>query len=227
MTKRAGAIAIAAALAVTQMVSLSQADLKDAPKKMQDARAVLQELLNSTDRTVPRSLLDNAKCVAVIPGVFKAALGYGVRHGKGVMSCRTASGWSAPSFVNINGGSVGFQIGAESTDLVLFFMNERGARTLVNGRAPITLGGKASVAAGPFGRSGEASTNLNLNAEIYSYARAKGLFAGLSVEGAKLAPDNEDNAEYYGHGMTARELLFGGGPPNVPPDADEFRKALP
>lgn len=228
MTKRAGAIAIAALLATTQMASLARADLKDAPKKFQDARAALQELLSSTDRAVPRSLLDSARCVAVIPGVFKAALGYGVRHGKGVMCCRTADGsWSVPSFVNINGGSVGFQIGAESTDLVLFFMNQRGVRSLVNG-APITLGGKASVAAGPFGRSGEAATNLNLNAEIYSYARSKGLFAGISVEGAKLAPDNEDNADVYGKGVTARRLLFGGPPPeHVPPEAEEFRKALP
>lgn len=226
MTRRSGPIAVAAVLALIQMASLSRADLKDAPKKMQDARAVLQELLGSTDRGVPQELLENAKCVAVIPGVFKAALGYGVRHGKGVMSCRTASGWTTPSFVNINGGSAGFQIGAESTDLVLFFMNERGVRALVNG-APITLGGKASVAAGPFGRSGEASTNLTLKAEIYSYARSKGLFAGISVEGAKLSPDNEDNREYYGRGVTAQQILFGHAPENIPPDAEAFRKTLP
>src|SRR2546422_7475400 len=122
------------------------------------------------------------------------------------MTCRRANGWSGPAFVNISGGSVGFQLGAESTDLVLFFMTERGARSLVNG-SRITLGGKASVAAGPFGRSGEVATNLELKSEIYSYARSKGLFAGLSIEGARLAPNPTDIANYYGRGVTYKQLL--------------------
>jgi lipid-binding SYLF domain-containing protein len=219
------ALAIAAATAT--LASPLLADAADNAKKMTEAKEVFQQLITATDKEVPKELLEKARCVAVIPNVFKAALGYGVRHGKGVMSCRTANGWSAPSFVNINGGSVGFQLGAESTDLVLFFMNDNGVHSLING-SKITLGGKASVAAGPFGRSGEAATNLELKAEIYSYARSKGLFAGVSVEGAKLAPDNEDNFEYYGKGVNANRLLFGkGAPVTVPAEAEAFRTALP
>jgi lipid-binding SYLF domain-containing protein len=195
-------------------------------KKLTDATAVYHELVSAPDRAVPKELLENCKCIAVLPGVLKAALGYGARHGSGVMTCRTATGWSAPAFVNISGGSLGLQMGASSTDLVLFFMNDRGARSLVNG-SRITLGGKASVAAGPFGRSGEAATNLELKSEIYSYARSKGLFAGLSIEGARLAPNPTDITNYYGRGVTYKQLLFGAGPESIPAEADEFRKVLP
>jgi lipid-binding SYLF domain-containing protein len=143
------------------------------------------------------------------------------------MTCRGADGrWSPPAFVSISGGSFGFQLGAESTDLVLFFLNDRGARSLIKG-SKITLGGKASVAAGPFGRSGEAGTNLELKAEIYSYARTRGLFAGLSLEGARLAPNDKDNEQYYGRGVTAAALLFGHESRDVPGDAERFREVLP
>ena len=194
-------------------------------KKLTDATAVYHELITASDRGVPKALLENCKCVVVLPGVLKAAVGYGVRHGSGVMSCRTANGWSAPAFVNITGGSFGLQLGAESTDLVLFFMNDRGARSLVNG-SRLTLGGKASVAAGPFGRSGEADTNLELKSEIYSYARSKGLFAGVSIEGAHLGPNSADIAHYYGRGVTYKQLLFGSGPRVMPAEAETFRTAL-
>lgn len=195
-------------------------------KKLTEATAVYHELVAAPDRAVPKELLENCKCIAVLPGVLKAAMGYGARHGSGVMACRTATGWSAPAFVNISGGSIGLQLGAESTDLALFFMNDRGARSLVNGTR-ITLGGKASVAAGPFGRSGEAATNLELKAEIYSYARSKGLFAGISLEGARLAPNQQDITNYYGPGVTYKKLLFGADPSTMPAAAEEFRTALP
>jgi len=182
--------------------------------------------LATPDHSVPEALLKDCKCIAVIPHAVKGALGYGARFGWGVMSCRTASGWSAPSFVKLSGGSVGLQFGAESSDLVLFFMNESGARSLLTS-SKVTLGGKASVAAGPFGRSGEAATDLKLNAEIYSYAKSKGLFAGLSFEGARLSADNESNVKYYGPGMTVKNLLFEPSIANVPAQADDFRKALP
>jgi lipid-binding SYLF domain-containing protein len=194
-------------------------------KKITDATAVFHELVTTPDRGVPKELLDDCKCVAVLPGVLKAAMGYGVRHGSGIMSCRNAGGWSAPAFVNLSGGSVGLQLGAESTDLVLFFMTDRGAKSLVNGTR-LTLGGKASVAAGPFGRSGEAATNLELKSEIYSYARSKGLFAGLSLEGARLSPNATDNRNYYGRSVTYNQLLFGSGPQTMPAEAVAFRKEL-
>lgn len=195
-------------------------------KKITEAKAVFHELVSTKDRSVPKQLLEDCKCVAVLPGVLKAAMGFGARHGSGVMACRTAHGWSAPAFVNISGGSFGFQIGAQSTDLVLFFMTDRGARSLVNG-SRITLGGNVSVAAGPFGRSGEAATNLELKAEIYSYAQSKGLFAGISLEGARLAPNPTDITNYYGHGVTADQLLFGSGPKQTPAEAEGFIGILP
>ncbi len=221
------ALFLCVAIATTGSASANQS--KDAAaqgKKLVDATAVYHELVTSPDRSVPKELLENCKCIAVLPGVLKAAVGYGARHGSGVMACRTRSGWSAPAFVNISGGSVGLQLGAESTDLALFFMNDRGARSLVNG-SRITLGGKASVAAGPFGRSGEASTNVELKAEIYSYSRSKGLFAGISLEGARLAPNHQDITDYYGRGVTYKQLLFGAAPSHIPAAAEEFRNALP
>jgi len=196
-------------------------------KKLIDARDVYRELLATPDKSVPEALKKDCKCIAVIPHMIKGALGYGARFGQGVISCRQASGgWSPPSFVRITGGSIGLQIGGESTDLVLFFMTERGARSLLTG-TKVTLGGKASVAAGPFGRSGEASTDLKLNAEIYSYGKSKGLFAGLSLEGARLAADSKANARYYGKPVTVKQLLFEPSSIDVPAEGQDFRSALP
>ena len=226
MKQVTGAVLAGLLLAAGTAVAGPSEDAAKQGKKLTDATAVYHELVTASDRAIPKELLENCKCVAVLPGVLKAAVGYGARHGSGVMICRTANGWSAPTFVNISGGSFGLQLGAESTDLVLFFMNDRGARSLVNGTR-ITLGGKASVAAGPFGRSGEVATNLELKSEIYSYARSKGLFAGLSIEGARLGQNSEDVVSYYGRGITPRQLLFGGGPKAIPAEAEAFRKVLP
>ena len=201
-------------------------DAQKQGKKLTDATAVYHELISTPDHAIPTQLLENCKCIVVLPGVLKAAVGYGARHGSGAMSCRTASGWSAPAFVNISGGSFGLQLGAESTDLVLFLMNERGAHSLVNGSG-LTLGGKASVAAGPFGRSGEAATNLELKSEIYSYARSKGLFAGLSIEGAHIGTNQEDITDYYSPGVTYQQLLFGTQPKPMPVEAVTFQHMLP
>jgi len=199
---------------------------RNAEKRVSDATEVYQQLVNAPDRGVPQGLVEKCKCVAVFPGVLKAAIGYGARHGTGVMSCRQGNGnWTPPAFLKITGGSAGFQIGATSTDLVLFFMSDRGARSLING-SKLTLGGKASVAAGPLGRSAEMATNLELKSEIYSYARSKGLFAGLSVEGARISPDQDEETAYYGHSVTPRELLFGNPSISVPQSADAFRSAL-
>jgi SH3 domain-containing YSC84-like protein 1 len=194
-------------------------------ERLQDAKATFQELTTSPDHGVPQELMEHAKCIAVIPHVIKAAVGVGARHGKGVIVCRDGSGsWGTPAFVTLSGGSFGLQLGAESTDLVLFFMNDRGARSLMNS-SKFTLGGKASVAAGPVGRSAEAGTDLKLNAEIYSYAKSKGLFAGLSLEGARLAPDDKANRIYYSH--TARQILFDHSGVQAPVAADEFSRSLP
>lgn len=206
----------------------ARADKASVDKKLQDATAVFQELLQTPDRGVPQALLNQARCIAVIPHVYKGALGWGARFGHGVMTCRNAQGeWSPPTFVKLTGMSGGAQIGFESTDLVLFFMNDKGARSLMNSKAKVSLGGRASVAAGPFGRTGEASTDLKLNAEIYSYAKSKGLFAGVSLEGARLAADNDDNAELYGRKVTVQQLLFERTPMNLPDAVTSFLRVLP
>jgi len=195
-------------------------------ERVRTANEVYRELLKEPDRGVPEALLENCRCVAVIPHVIKGALGYGARYGRGVISCRTPSGeWSPLSFVTLAGGSFGLQFGGETSDFVLFFMTDRGARSLISSK--FTLGGKASVAAGPVGRSAEASTDLKLDAEIYSYAKSKGLFAGISLEGARLAPDEKANEEYYRVPASAKWLLFGQGTPKSPPEAKELLSTLP
>lgn len=195
-------------------------------RRVRDATEVYKELMKSADRGVPEALLKDCRCVAVIPGVIKGAMGYGARYGHGLISCRDSAGaWSPIAFLTLTGGSLGFQIGAERTDFVLFFMSDRGARSLIHSQ--FTLGGKVSVAAGPAGRSAEASTDIKLDAEIYSYAKSKGLFAGVSLEGARLAPDNKAIGEYYGKRVSAESLLFGHTAPKNPPEAKEFRSALP
>ena len=228
MRKHAIALALCAAVATVGIARAETPREKaEGPgRKLTDATKVYSELITAHDKAIPNELLQHAKCIAVLPGVIKAAVGFGGRHGSGVISCRTETGWSTPAFVSISGGSWGVQLGVESSDIVLFFMNDRGARSLVDG-SRVTLGGQASVAAGPFGRSAEAATNLDLKAEIYSYAKSKGLFAGLSLEGAELKPDKDDNRDYYGSGVTTTQLLFGAAPANVPAEAQTFQKALP
>ena len=217
---------IAVGLLVTLAIAVPARAADTLADRVRTATEVYQELLKEPDRGVPDALLKNCRCVAVIPHVLKGAFGYGARYGRGIVSCRDSSGhWSPVSFITLAGGSFGFQIGAESSDFVLFFMTDRGARSLISSK--FTLGGKASVAAGPVGRSAEASTDIKLNAEIYSYAKAKGIFAGVSLEGARLAPDEKANAQYYGASTSARSLLFKHSAPTTPPEEQAFLDALP
>ena len=199
----------------------------DEVERLRDARAVFQEIRDLKGAEIPASLLERARCIAVLPGVVKGALGWGARHGRGVMSCRDSAGaWSPPLFVSVTGGSFGLQIGVEKADVVLFFMTEKGARSLVESK--FTLGGKAGVAAGPVGRTAEAGTDLKLDAEIYSYARSKGLFAGISLEGAKMSSDGKANRRFYGSEISPRQLLFSHRAPAAPHDAARrFLEVLP
>ena len=195
-------------------------------RKLEVAGEVYLELMGAPDRKVPQGLLENAICIAVIPNVYKGAFGWGGRHGNGVTSCRNADGiWSPPSFTEISGGSFGLQIGGEAVDLVLFFMNERGVLSLLGSK--FTLGGDASVAAGPVGRTAEAGTDIKLKAEIYSYARSRGLFAGLSLEGSRLAPDNKANRKYYQQTVDAESILFDHRVPRRAASASRFTALLP
>lgn len=169
------------------------------------AARVFREIMAVPDKGIPTSLLDKAECVAVFPNVLKAGFVVGGRGGRGVVSCRTVTGWSAPAYFNLGGGSVGLQIGAQSTDFVLLFMNVSGMSSLLSDE--FTLGGDASAAAGPVGRQIGASTDAKLNAQILSYSRSKGLFVGLELKGVVIKPDKDDMRDVYGAGVTAKDVL--------------------
>ncbi len=184
--------------------SKSEKSLKDQTKQSEKAAKVFREIMDTPDKAIPNELLEKAECVAVFPQVLKAGFIVGGRGGRGVASCRTAAGWSAPAFFNLGGGSVGFQIGAQSTDFVMLFMNKDGMNSLLSDS--FTLGGDASVAAGPVGRQAGASTDLKFNAQILSYSRSRGLFAGLELKGVVIKPDKDGMREAYGE-MTTKDVL--------------------
>ncbi len=211
--------------AVLAMLAVPAAAGERQRQKLRTARAVYVELMEAPDRRVPQRLLESSRCVAVIPGVIKGAFGWGGRHGRGVLSCKRGGSWTAPVFVTLAGGSFGLQIGGQASDFVLFFLTERSVRSLLE--TEFTLGGDVSVAAGPAGRSAEATTDLKLKAEIFSYAKSRGLFAGLSVEGARLGPKKRWIRSYYGPGLTAEAILFDNAVPQPPPDARAFLEVLP
>ena len=201
---------------------------KDDVKRLNESAAVLAELRNAPDRGIPDALWDKAECVLVIPSVKKAAFIVGGEFGSGVMSCRRASGssrrWSAPVFMHLAKGSLGLQIGAEAVDLVLLVMNSRGVDKLLQDK--VTLGADVSVAAGPVGRSGVAATDAQLNAELLSYSRSHGLFAGIDLSGGALRPDTEADARAYGPAIAARNIVNGTERVAVPQAAQVFVTAL-
>jgi lipid-binding SYLF domain-containing protein len=189
-----------------------------------NAVRVLREVLQAPDKRVPSDMIANAYAVAVIPDVIKAGLVIGGRHGLGLISVKNENGaWSNPSFISMSGGSIGFQAGVSSTDVILVFRTQRGVDSIVHGK--FTLGADASVAAGPVGRTAQASTDAQLKAEIYSYSRARGLFAGAALDGSIIAIDNDANAAAYGEGITPRRI-FAGGVSNVPNAIVDFRDRL-
>jgi len=177
-------------------------------ERVQKATEVVAALREAPDRGIPEDLWGKAECVIVMPSVKKAAFGVGGEFGKGVMSCRQASGWTAPVFMEMAKGSFGFQIGAQATDLVLLVMNRQGVNRMLDDH--VTLGTDASVAAGPVGRTGSAATDHKFNAEVLSYSRSKGLFAGIDVSGGVLRPDKDANEHAYGTGTTAKAVVSAG-----------------
>ena len=178
---------------------------KEATKKAESASHVFEQVMGAPDRSIPRELLDRAEAVAVFPGMLKAGFVLGGRGGSGLISRRVTGGWSAPAFFKMGGASLGLQIGAAKTDLILLFMNEDALRGLLEDK--LEVGGEASAAAGPVGRTASATTNLTLDAGILSYSRSKGLFAGLEIKGAVINPDNNLNEALYG--LKARDVLTG------------------
>jgi lipid-binding SYLF domain-containing protein len=177
----------------------------EATKRSQDAATVFNEIMGAADKSIPKELIDKAQAIAVFPGVLKAAFIFGGREGKGVISRRTADGWTTPAFFNLGGGSFGAQIGADKTDYVLLVMNEKGLNGLLGDK--FAIGGEVGVAAGPVGREASAATDAQLKAEILTYSRSKGLFAGVDLNGTAITPDNKLNEAFYG--MKARDILSG------------------
>jgi lipid-binding SYLF domain-containing protein len=182
-------------------------DRDDDLGRIQKATRVFHEIMTTPDKGIPRDLLEKAKCVAIIPGEEKLAFIFGGNYGKGLATCRTADGWSAPMFVAVGGGSVGFQIGGSFTDVVMLFMNDHALQSLMSDK--FKIGADATVAAGPVGRQASANTDIKLNAEILSYSRSKGIFAGASVDGAVVQADHSGDKAMYGHDVTHQEILDG------------------
>ncbi|HKE56357.1 MAG TPA: lipid-binding SYLF domain-containing protein [Pyrinomonadaceae bacterium] len=178
---------------------------KEGAKQASKSAKVLTEIMGAPDKGIPSDLLAKAECVAVFPSVVKAGFIIGGSGGRGVASCRTPSGWSAPAYFELKGGSVGLQAGGQSTDFVLLFMNESGMKSLLSDK--FELGGEASVAAGPVGRTSTASTDAKMDAQILSYSRSKGLFGGISLKGSVISPEKSDMEGTYGKGVTAQTIL--------------------
>lgn len=193
-------------------------------QRTESAIRVLDEIMRAPDHAIPRRMMDEAHAIAVIPSVVKAGLVFGGRHGRGLVSVRSQDGtWSAPSFLTLTGGSVGFQAGVQATDVVLVFRTARGLDSLMHGK--FTLGADAAVAAGPVGRTAEAKTDTQFRAEIYSYSRSRGLFAGVALDGSALNVDHRANELVYGAGTTPR-MAFEGRVADVPSQIVDFRDRL-
>jgi len=205
------------AVGVTVLLASVTAAQKKEQERVENSGVVLTEILNAPD-SIPQSVLDKADCVVVLPSVMKFAIGIGGSYGRGVMTCRGGKSfrgrWGAPTMMALEGGSVGFQLGGQATDFVLLLMNPRSAEGILTSK--VKLGADASAAAGPVGRNASAETDATLRAEVLSYSRARGLFAGVSLEGSTLRPDNDGNKSLYGKQIGAKEVVLNGA---VPPPA--------
>lgn len=214
---------VAKTLAIAVMSAVVAAPAWANDDRLKDAAAVLSEMTGMQDNSIPTSLLAKARCVVVVPGVKKAALGVGGQYGRGYISCRTADGaWSAPAGVRVEGGSVGLQIGISGTDLILAVTNDRGVDRLLSSR--FTVGVDSAVAAGPVGRQASAQTDATMMAEILAWSRARGVYAGVSLQGSTLRDDDAENRELYGKSLSNKEIVRGG--MAVPTAAAPFIKAL-
>ena len=202
-------------LSSTAFAASSKEDLQ---ARIDSAKGVMKQIMDAEDRNIPTDILKSATCVAVVPGMLKGAFIFGGQYGQGVVTCRTGHGWSAPVFLRMAGGSFGLQIGGQSTDLVLVAVNDKGLQDLLKNK--FKIGADASAAAGPVGRSGQASTDWKMNAELLSYSRNKGLFAGIDLDGTSVSQNREDTELYYGQPEDFGNVLKGNVP--VPSGAVPF-----
>jgi SH3 domain-containing YSC84-like protein 1 len=205
MTKTLFIISLISVFWMPTIVSASDRD--DDISRIQNATRVFQEIMSTPDKGIPDEILESAKCIAIIPGDVKFAFIFGGNYGRGVATCHTAHGWSAPVFVAVDGGSVGYQIGGSSTDLVMIFMNDHALQSLLGDK--FKLGAEATVAAGPVGRHVAAGTDIRMSAEILSYSRSKGIFAGVSLDGAVVQADKSGDHAMYGDDVDRHEILSG------------------
>jgi SH3 domain-containing YSC84-like protein 1 len=206
-------------LAILSLGLMAWADEKeDATDRLEKATQVLNQIMGTPDKGIPEEVLDGAKCIAVVPHMIKGGFVFGAKHGRGVATCKTANGWSAPSFFSVTGGSWGAQIGVEGVDLVMMIMNEKGMQQLLNSK--FQVGGEVSAAAGPVGRHASAGTDWKLDTEMLTYSRAKGAFAGATLEGAAISQDEDAIRAMYGKDLSPRTILMGKVPP--PSAAQQF-----
>jgi SH3 domain-containing YSC84-like protein 1 len=219
MRKTIAAVCLCFLLSSTAFAASSRQDLQ---ARIDSAKTVLEEVLNAQDSSIPLNILEQATCVGVVPGLKKGAFVFGGQYGQGVVTCRTGHGWSAPVFIRMAGGSFGFQIGGQSTDLVLVAVNDRGFQDLLKNK--FKIGGDASAAAGPVGRNGQAATDWKMNAELLSYSRNKGLFAGIDLDGTSVSQNKEDTDTYYGAPHPFETILKGNVP--VPQGAVPFVRSV-
>src|ERR1700692_2883999 len=195
---------------------------EDSVERMQKSVDVLHSIMSTPDKGIPDEVLNGAKCMVVVPNLIKGGFIFGGKHGRGIASCRTAAGWSAPAFVSVGGGSWGLQIGVEDVDLVMLVMNDQGMQHLLSSKFELT--GEGSVAAGPVGRHASAGTDWKMNTEMLTYSRSKGVFAGLTLEGAVVEQDNDSTRAIYGKHMMFRNILSGQA--TTPKSAAAFLKAV-
>jgi len=209
-------------LLISALTAFAADDKKEVTQRLQSAASVLHDIMATPDKGIPEDLFDGAQCVIVVPGLKKGAFIVGGEFGKGFATCRKGSAWSAPAAIRVEGGSVGFQIGGSETDVVMLVMNQSGAKRLLDD-TKFTLGADATVAAGPLGRNAAAATDAGMKAEILSYSRSRGVFAGIALKGATLRPDMENNAVLYGKRLNSKEVI---GTQNPPPEAAPLMAAL-
>jgi lipid-binding SYLF domain-containing protein len=215
MKKTIASICLSFMLTGAAFAASTRADLQ---ARMDAAKLILDQIMGAQDNSIPMNILKQATCVGVVPGLIKGAFVWGGQYGQGVVTCRTGHGWSAPVFIRMAGGSFGFQIGGQSTDLILVAVNDRGFQDLLKNK--FKIGGDASAAAGPVGRNGSAATDWKMNAELLSYSRNKGLFAGIDLDGTSVSQNSEDTELYYGQAHRFETVLKG--EVDVPPGAVEF-----
>lgn len=202
---------LAILVAITAIISpLRAQDSSDEAKRQRDAAVVLDEIMAAADKAIPSTVLEKAVGIAVFPGLLKGGLGVGAQHGRGVLSARNkkGGGWSNPAFLTINGGSIGLQIGVQSTDLVLVVNNQRGLEQMV--RNQFKVGADAAATAGPVGRDAGAATDIQMRAQILTYSRSRGVFAGVTLNGSTINQDKDANERFYGKPLTTSEIVFGG-----------------